>query len=261
MHNASAGAVCAPGLRSRRGRGGAFTLIELLVVIAIIAILAAILFPVFARARERANTSACLSNVRQIGMALMQYASDNDERFPRSAWNNNPATQNWMHLDCPSDGYDLAIMPYVRNWSIFLCPAQRYFQRWDNGQLTRPDPAPPSPTKGMTSYGFSWIVIEELEKRGSRGRALMSDFKDPAGTILLAENEWGWHDVFEPATFEGQPTGSPAHLTNLANALTPAYPQRHAGRNNYIFADGHVQNHTYAQTKRPKNLWTLSPVD
>ena len=68
-------------MKSKQYRRG-FTLIELLVVIAIIAILAAILFPVFARARENARRSSCLSNMKQIGLGMMQYSQDNDERYP-----------------------------------------------------------------------------------------------------------------------------------------------------------------------------------
>src|SRR5438445_4350529 len=73
-----------------RPRFGAFTLIELLVVIAIIAILAAILFPVFAEARESARKASCLSNCRQIGLAIMQYVQDYDEYYPCNAWDTPP---------------------------------------------------------------------------------------------------------------------------------------------------------------------------
>src|SRR5436189_3665924 len=71
-------------MQTRRTRRPGFTLIELLVVIAIIAILAAILFPVFAQAREKARQASCLSNVKQLGLALAMYAQDNDEMFPRA---------------------------------------------------------------------------------------------------------------------------------------------------------------------------------
>ena len=66
----------------RRPRAGGFTLIELLIVIAIIAILAAILFPVFAQAREKARQTSCVSNLRQLGMAMMMYVQDNDDTYP-----------------------------------------------------------------------------------------------------------------------------------------------------------------------------------
>jgi prepilin-type N-terminal cleavage/methylation domain-containing protein len=72
-----------------------FTLIELLVVIAIIAILAAILFPVFARAREMARRSSCASNMKQIGLGLIQYAQDNDERMPHRRFLQDGSLVNW----------------------------------------------------------------------------------------------------------------------------------------------------------------------
>src|SRR4028118_1359145 len=86
-----------------RSKGNAFTLIELLVVIAIIAILAAILFPVFAQARSKARQAACLSNQKQIGLAVLQYVQDYDETYPRSnrAYQNEETTgqSSWMrHL-------------------------------------------------------------------------------------------------------------------------------------------------------------------
>ena len=134
-----------------RNRG--FTLIELLVVIAIISILAAILFPVFARSRENARRTSCLSNVKQIGLGLMQYIQDSDERYP-------PATQcdvtgcGSYALDTdpskPSGKFDIAayvgtghylswmdsIYPYVNSLQIFVCPS------WSGGATT-------------TNYGYS----------------------------------------------------------------------------------------------------------
>jgi prepilin-type N-terminal cleavage/methylation domain-containing protein/prepilin-type processing-associated H-X9-DG protein len=96
-----------------RRRG--FTLIELLVVIAIIAILAAILFPVFAQAREKARQATCLSNLKQVGSALMMYVQDYDERYPIFSFAN-----------C-YQGYDAIwtteIMPYTKNERVFVCPS------------------------------------------------------------------------------------------------------------------------------------------
>ncbi len=103
-------------MSSRRG----FTLIELLVVIAIIAILAAILFPVFARAKGKARQVSCLSNEKQIGLAIMMYAQDNDETFPSAYYYQNGATSangyvHWAGL----------VHPYVMNDQLFVCPEHK----------------------------------------------------------------------------------------------------------------------------------------
>src|SRR5437763_14539096 len=119
----------------RRNRKAAFTLIELLVVIAIIAIIAAILFPVFARAREKARQATCLSNLKQLGAAVMMYMSDYDEAFPFVlSYSGN--------CDCPANTGDdgksvlfgvtgleprfqlvTVAAPYVRNTNIWYCPS------------------------------------------------------------------------------------------------------------------------------------------
>lgn len=96
----------------RRG----FTLIELLVVIAIIAILAAILFPVFAKAREKARQSSCLSNIKQLTLAVLQYCQDYDERFPYRGANCN-ATARWGGLPLQH------VIPYVKSTQIYQCPS------------------------------------------------------------------------------------------------------------------------------------------
>jgi prepilin-type N-terminal cleavage/methylation domain-containing protein/prepilin-type processing-associated H-X9-DG protein len=101
-------------MQSRFGRRTGFTLIELLVVIAIISILAAILFPVFARAREGARRTSCLSNLKQIGLACHMYAQDYDELFPVDNHICNP------HLRLLTQ-----VMPYVRNYQIFYCASAR----------------------------------------------------------------------------------------------------------------------------------------
>src|SRR5690349_7542861 len=100
---------------SRERRKTGFTLIELLVVIAIIAILAAILFPVFARARENARRASCQSNLKQISLGIKQYLQDYDEKFPLVAWNLSAV---------PYGGWAYIIQPYVKSDQIYQCPSQ-----------------------------------------------------------------------------------------------------------------------------------------
>src|SRR5690348_141788 len=99
--------ISSPATARRSG----FTLIELLVVIAIIAILAAILFPVFAQAREKARATSCLSNTKQLGLAIEMYAQDYDEAGPTGM-------DDWAH----GDGWAGQVYPYVKNTAIFRCP-------------------------------------------------------------------------------------------------------------------------------------------
>src|SRR5437763_12496182 len=110
--------------RTRRG----FTLIELLVVIAIIAILAAILFPVVAQAREKARQTACLNNCKQLGVALMMYASDYDEVLPPAKIGNSPPFRH--QCADATEGYPLwpafwmdVIYPYTKSRGILICPS------------------------------------------------------------------------------------------------------------------------------------------
>ena len=138
-----------------RRRG--FTLIELLVVIAIIAILAAILFPVFARAREKARQTACLSNVKQIGLALMMYVQDYDETFPGRA-----ATNHYPPWDHPWSYWYKIIEPYVKNEQLFVCPSMR---------------------RDPTSYGYS------LAPSLSTG-STMAEVEQPATMVWVVENRW-----------------------------------------------------------------------
>src|SRR5712691_10556824 len=112
-----------PLLSKRRG----FTLIELLVVIAIIAILAAILFPVFAQAREQARKASCLSNTKQIGLALAMYRQDWDTAGPFAGWEAGP--QGQFDTNGPTskfhEDWQFTLQPYVKNAQMFRCPSDK----------------------------------------------------------------------------------------------------------------------------------------
>ncbi|MFQ6098688.1 MAG: prepilin-type N-terminal cleavage/methylation domain-containing protein, partial [Armatimonadota bacterium] len=123
---------------SHRARPSGFTLIELLVVIAIIAVLAAIMFPVFERARQKARRAACLSNLRQIGSAMAMYVADHDDILPR-----------WFHAGAPPEAmiWSQGLFPYCRNVEIFFCPA-----------YGRPESAG-SPLEGSPYWGPTYVYL------------------------------------------------------------------------------------------------------
>ncbi len=155
-----------PTLRRPRG----FTLIELLVVIAIIAILAAILFPVFARAREAARQSSCLSNHRQYATATLLYVQDYDELYPRSAW---------FTATCVGTFY-LAVDPYVKNKEITQCPSER--QAMDQVAMFGAFGGPCAGTPQFTSYA----VNKDLFADGFLGQApvALAQLNRPAETVM-----------------------------------------------------------------------------
>ena len=198
----------------------AFTLIELLVVIAIIAILAAILFPVFAKVREKARQTACSSNERQLAMAFIQYKEDNDEFLP-SSWScqaGQPGGWIYYHAfeSTTANNYDASLgsnFPYVKSKGIYICPSD------SNGQLT----------------GNSYAVNACTETEGTKIVGFHiglpdAAFNSPSTTAMLGE-EYDWN-------------GSTDDGVNIVDAATgngqPIAP-RHTGGSNYAFVDGHVK--------------------
>jgi prepilin-type N-terminal cleavage/methylation domain-containing protein/prepilin-type processing-associated H-X9-DG protein len=189
-----------------------FTLIELLVVIAIIAILAAILFPVFAKAREKARQSSCLSNTKQVGLAIMQYAQDYDERLPAMRFLSPDGTWfTWVN----------AVMPYTKNEQVFRCPSQ---------SLTVVPPA------YVVSYGVSFNNLCTDGGAGPRGTSLGS-IQAPADSLLFTETETDtgglayW--VYSLKIYSIGQLAAP--YTKCAIST----PGRHNEGNNVAFCDGH----------------------
>ena len=146
-------------------RKSGFTLIELLVVIAIIAILAAILFPVFAKVREKARQISCLSNMKQLGLGFAQYTQDNDEAYPCGMWQAVAGNNN-------GGGWAGQIFPYVKSNAVFTCPD-------DN-----------TPVSAATDQiAVSYAMNQNLDATGGNGPGItkLSQLDAPASTVALVE--------------------------------------------------------------------------
>lgn len=261
-------------------RKSGFTLIELLVVIAIIAILAAILFPVFAQAREKARQTSCLSNTKQIGLGLIMYVQDFDERMPGDlpqipSINNSPTAPNdyWSR-----EPYDSQLTPYIKSTGIFTCPSHGAsvstptVPMWDGNFYRSPK---------LRSYGYI-CAIRTAEQNGnpdlntgmsspyfsvgSTGEAqghAIAEISEPADTVAITEN-WKQGAV----SFQGGPWGSAYMDCDYLTVPGRNYPPvnvpdqvpstcnnnsapgaGHSGWFNWVYADGHAKNQNWSQIR------------
>ncbi len=247
------------------GRRRAFTLIELLVVIAIIAILAAILFPVFAQAREKARQTSCLSNMKQLGVAFQMYAQDYDGTLMQTTYEGPSLKVHWSYI----------VQPYVKNLALFACPS-------DPSPVTPAKPCGPADTPGVTCDAqaprFSYINNYNAVPAHDWLPASEAAFERPASLIVLGERrdkmedaarttigQWKGTSGFDP----GQPCPGTAYVK-----ATPALASqglkgskdkpeivrvkwdRHNGGANYTFFDGHAKWLRLETTLDPNDfLW------
>ena len=201
-----------------------FTLIELLVVIAIIAILAAILFPVFAKAREKARQSSCASNLKQIGLGITQYAQDYDEYIltPMSPPVTLPAPADTYVMDkCGTARafWTIKLNPYVKSDAIYVCPS---------GEIAVGNADAPS--GGCTIFiKRSYNMNGTLTGCCGQGVAMASVTK-PAETFIVADS--GVHRVFGPGFGVLNDTDHPGF---------PWVKNRHSEGANVLWVDGHVK--------------------
>jgi len=269
----------------RSGRRSAFTLIELLVVIAIIAILAAILFPVFAQAREKARQTSCLSNFKQAALGIMMYTQDYDEMMVMAdsggiglpGWGFGRPDYVWPEL----------VQPYVKNWQIFRCPSDPHARDSDLSHDPNTDkligPSDPNyyyawgeRSDAGINYVFltPWIVklVPGGTYVGSQPTSIAA-INQPAGTMMFLDTIWD-RDTGTGAPLGGGNWTVEAPCTKDSNgvALTPtgfqgyggwvpnttgtapyswlefggAFP-RHSKMFNTAFCDGHVKSQTLGQ--------------
>jgi len=213
----------------------AFTLIELLVVIAIIAILAAILFPVFAKVREKARQTSCLSNEKQLGLGFAQYTQDNDESFP-------PATNRQVGLPGVGYGWGARIYPYVKSVQVYKCPDDGSYFGYPN----------------VVSYAFN--VCLDPTNGGYFTTSTLPALSAPAVTVLLDElggcgsvvsqdlsvgQDWtestngdvANNDFLEWSYEATGPLGGFPYVSGTAVTQTG----RHTDGSNFLMADGHAK--------------------
>ena len=207
-----------------------FTLIELLVVIAIVAILAAILFPVFARARENARRASCSSNLKQIGLGIIQYTQDYDEKFPPPG--NNQGTPSDSDISGTYGSWAQRIYPYTKSTQLFSCPSN------PRNAVVRDAAVAATNLPAITeSYAVNFHYLGTFGNRGTSEASV----NQPSTKILVGETKYSlgigagdWN------TFEGfRERGFAGHLTTW----------------NCLYGDGHVKAQRPVRTMSPVNQW------
>lgn len=236
-------------------RKSGFTLIELLVVIAIIAILAAILFPVFARVRENARRSSCQSNLKQVGLATIQYVQDYDGTYPYVAdTQTNYQSRRWMDN----------VQPYIKSTQVFTCPSD------SSGTAQY---LPPESRLGTASTAAKWgsYIGNQFQTNGING-VMEAAIEDASQTVNVIEGQTNTTATVNAAIFclaAAQAAGTcpalsktaePHQLYGTGNPNVGWGLARHLGTINVLFIDGHVKAMNVDRLAERRNempyLWT-----
>jgi prepilin-type N-terminal cleavage/methylation domain-containing protein/prepilin-type processing-associated H-X9-DG protein len=221
-------------------RHSAFTLIELLVVIAIIAMLAAILFPVFSRARENGRRASCASNLKQIGTGLMQYVSDYDDVLPTDRLCEDPDNYSYSNGTCV-EGMDF-VQPYVKNERLFDCPSAPQVNHYELGLTNQYG----SYAMNHTYFigGDNYVGAMSDYQTGREGSVKASRVEVPSTTVWIAESgkDTGYSTPIDFAWDRSDPPsiGTANGISFLGNDSGPV--ARHLSRSNILYCDGHVKS-------------------
>lgn len=203
-------------------------------MIAIIAILAAILFPVYAKVREKARQTSCLSNLRQVGLALTMYADDHDGRLP-----------SWVFIGAPPETttWNQVILPYLRTVDVFFCPS--YGRPQEQG----------SPLEGSPYWGpqhnYLWDLIYSSYgfNSGWVEGTVTDAVSDPAGTILIVGTVFPGREHLSWGYFASNPP---------SGGGAPWVADRHSEGTNVIFVDAHVKWQRTDVIVADDSMWDLS---
>lgn len=235
-----------------------FTLIELLVVIAIIAILAAILFPVFAQAREKARQASCLSGLKQVGLSLMMYVQDYDEVTPQIWFGPASTDQRYFWMD--------ALLPYVKSAGFFSSCPSKDFGVWVPSQNI---PTPGANNAARTNLSFTANSLYASTDNTADGQSATPPIRESGVSLasfeLPADTIFGGDGTGYYISYSGNKTDLRVELTppysgtlkfpNIGRANSPAtrFAGRHNNGANWLYCDGHAKwsrMDTVAKTNR-----------
>jgi prepilin-type N-terminal cleavage/methylation domain-containing protein/prepilin-type processing-associated H-X9-DG protein len=249
--------------KSRTFQRRGFTLIELLVVIAIIAILAAILFPVFARAREQARKASCQSNLKQIGLAISMYVQDYDETYPMAYMGYSAVNQDWYGDTSTHGAYWYTIFqPYVKNKQLLICPTAGDLKTHSGGYGWNICGTKYTGASDGSGNGFGYNASTASTQRETPTNTFvhLAEVQEASNTVIVGDppsNGYSNGDLYLypaagvnylPVLHGGQVGPFLSGTVTLSDR---------SGGGNYLFADGHVKYVTNGQAFAHNSMFNV----